>query len=136
VLGTGIAVCAGLVTAYLGELGASIARRGNTSDMRRYREALDAGEFGTVRVVQMRGIARDVARSLVVTAVGLILAAGIVVYHVPPMTLRGAILVTVLVIGAAMGAAGDGVLRMVGERRGLWWFGVGVAVGLAWVVVT
>jgi PTS system mannose-specific IIC component len=136
VLGTGIAVCAGLVTAYLGELGASIARRGNTSDVRRYREALDAGEFGTVRVVQMRGIARDVARSLVVTAVGLILAAGIVVYHVPPMTLRGAILVTVLVIGAAMGAAGDGVLRMVGERRGLWWFGVGVAVGLAWVVVT
>jgi hypothetical protein len=68
--------------------------------------------------------------------VGLVLATAIVVYHVPPMTLRGAVLVTVLVIGAGMGAAGHGVLRMVGQRRGLWWFGVGVVAGLAWVVVT
>jgi len=136
VLGTGIAVCAGLVIAYLGEIGTRAVRRGATQDVRRHAEALDAGEYRAVRAIQMRGLVRDAGRAFLVTGVGLALATAIVVYHVPPMTLRGAILVTVLVIGAAMGAAGDGVLRMVGQRRGLSWFGIGVLVGLAWVVVT
>lgn len=69
-----------------------------------------------------------------VTALGLALAA--LVYRWPPVTVRGALLVTVVLIGAALGAAATGGMRLSGRGLNLRWFVMGVAAGVLWVAVT
>ncbi len=133
-LSIGIAVCVGLFVAYVGERGMRIVRMGNTTDVRRLRDQLDAGEVRAVVAMHTRGFFRDTLRSLVVTALGLMLAFG--VYRWSPVTLQGAVLVTVVVMGAALGSAAGGVMHAVGRGAGLRWFGLGLAGGFLWVVLT
>ncbi len=134
VLGTGVAVCVGLAVAYLGEVGMRLVRRGNTTDVRRYRAMLDQGDLTSVVTSHARGLLRDALRSIVVTALGLILA--IAAYRWPPVTVQGAVLVTLVVVGTALGAAAGGVVRAVGRGAGLRWFGLGLAGGVLWVVIS
>jgi mannose/fructose/N-acetylgalactosamine-specific phosphotransferase system component IIC len=132
-LGIGLAVCVGLAVAYMGEVGIRIVRRGNTVDVRRLRDALDEGDVVAVVATHTRGFLRDALRSLVVTALGLVLALG--VYRWSPVSLESALLVTVVVMGAAVGSAAGGLVSAVGRGTGLRWFGVGLAAGLLGVVL-
>lgn len=132
-LGTGIAVCVGLVIAYLGDVGMRVQRAANTQDVRRHREDLDAGRLRTVWSLHFRGLLRDVARSMALTLIGLALA--VAVYLWPPVTRSGAVLVTLVLIGAAIGAATAGVLQAVGRRAVLRWFGLGLVLGSLFVVI-
>ncbi len=132
-LGTGLGVCVGLAVAYLGEVGIRFVRGRNTADVRFRRDALDAGDAAVVGGTQLRGLVRDALRSAVITAVGLAIAAA--VYRWPPVTVEGAVLVTVVLIGAALGAAATGGMRVSGRGVQLRWFALGVAGGVAWVVL-
>jgi len=132
-LGTGIAVCVGLVVAYLGELGIHVVRGANTRDVRRHRAELDEGHLHTVRGLHIRGLLRDLARSMLVSLIGLALAAA--VYTWPFVTRPGAVLVTLVLIGASIGAAMSGVLQAVGRSAVLRWFGLGLVLGTLFVVV-
>jgi mannose/fructose/N-acetylgalactosamine-specific phosphotransferase system component IIC len=130
-LGTGIAVCTGLVVAYVGEWVMLVVRQANTADVRRHREALDAGHPPTIAAVHVRGLGRDLVRSVVLTVGGLALAAA--VYRWPPVDeVRGAVLVGIVVIGAGLGAATAGVLRAVGQTVTVRWFGLGLIAGVIW----
>ncbi len=132
-LGTGVGVCVGLGVAYLGEVGIRVVRSRNTEDVRRHRAALDAGETTAVVSTHLRCLARDALRALSVTAAGLLLAAA--AYRWPPVTVGGAVLVTVVLSGAAIGAAAAGGMRLSGRGLALRWFALGVAAGVALVVV-
>ncbi len=132
VLGTGIAVCGGLGIAYLGQIGIRWVRRSNTRDVRKHRSALERGDRRTIMAVQARGLLRDAVRSLVVTAAGLTLA--MVVYAWQPLTVHGAVLVTAMVVGAALAAGAVGVMRLSGRGVDLRWFVLGLGGGVVWVV--
>jgi len=132
-LGTGIAVCVGLVVAYVGELGIHVLREANTRDVRRHRAELDGGHLHAVRVLHLRGLLRDVVRSMTVSLIGLALA--VAVYQWPLVTRAGAVLVTLVLIGASIGAAVSGVLQAVGRSAVLRWFGLGIVLGTIFVVV-
>jgi hypothetical protein len=68
-----------------------------------------------------------------VTAAGLLLAAA--AYRWSPITVRGAVLVTIVLVGAAIGAAAAGGMRLSGRGLALRWFGLGVAAGVVVVVM-
>jgi mannose/fructose/N-acetylgalactosamine-specific phosphotransferase system component IIC len=125
-LGTGLAVCVGLVVAYLGEIGIRLLRGANTRDVRRHREQLDAGRLQTVWSLHLRGLLRDLARSM---------ALAVAVYLWPPVTRTGAVLVTLVLIGASIGAATSGVLQAVGRHAVLRWFALGLVLGSLFVVI-
>jgi mannose/fructose/N-acetylgalactosamine-specific phosphotransferase system component IIC len=132
-LGTGVAVCVGLGVAYLGEVGIRVVRSRNTEDMRRNRAALEEGDESVVVATHLRGLLRDTLRSVAVTAAGLLLAA--VAYRWSPVTVRGAVLVTIVLVGAAIGAAAAGGMRLSGRGLALRWFGLGLAAGVVLVVM-
>jgi mannose/fructose/N-acetylgalactosamine-specific phosphotransferase system component IIC len=132
-LGTGVAVCVGLAAAYLGEHSIRLVRHWNTNDVRRLKEKLDQGDRRTIVHVHLRGLSRDALRSFAVTVIGLMLALG--VYRWAPVTLPGTVLVTVVVMGAALGAGAGGIAHAVGRGPGLRWFAAGLAIGLFWVVI-
>ncbi len=132
-LGTGVAVCVGLVVAYLGEVGIRLVREANTRDVRRHREQLDGGRLHTVWSLHARGLLRDVGRSMLVTVVGLALS--VAVYLWPPVTRSGAVLVTLVLVGASIGAAASGVLQAVERHAVLRWFGLGLVLGTLFVVM-
>jgi mannose/fructose/N-acetylgalactosamine-specific phosphotransferase system component IIC len=134
VLGTGVAVCVGLGAAYLGELSIRLVRSANTKDVRRQRTALDAGDAGAVVSTHLRCLARDAARSVAVTVVGVTIA--VAAYRWFPVTIQGAVLVTVVVVGAAIGAAAAGGMRLSGRGLALRWFALGVAAGAVVAVAT
>jgi len=132
-LGTGVAVCVGLGVAYLGEVGIRVVRSRNTEDVRRNRAALEEGDESVVVATHLRGLLRDTLRSVAVTAAGLLLAA--VAYRWSPVTVRGAVLVTIVLVGAAIGAAAAGGMRLSGRGLALRWFGLGLAAGVVLVVM-
>lgn len=132
-LGTGVAVCVGLGVAYLGEVGIRVVRSRNTEDMRRNRAALEEGDESVVIATHLRGLLRDTLRSVAVTGAGLLLAAA--AYRWSPITVRGAVLVTIVLVGAAIGAAAAGGMRLSGRGLALRWFGLGVAAGVIVVVM-
>ncbi len=132
-LGIGVAVSTGLIVAYVGEMAISAVRRANTRDVRLHCEELDAGRLRTVRSVHYRGLLRELVRSLVVTLLGLGLA--VVAYRWAPTTLPGALLMTLVLIGAGIGAATAGVLKAVERGAVIRWFGLGLVLGVLYVVV-
>jgi len=133
IIGTGLAICVGLVVAYVGEQSIRLVRNWNTNDVRGSRKELDAGNARAVVRIHLRGLSRDALRSFAVTAIGLLIAVG--VYLWSPVNLEGTVLVTVVVTGAALGAAAGGIIHAVGRGSGLRWFGAGLALGLFWVVI-
>ena len=130
-LGLGHGAVVGLLTGLLG--GASIhwMRRLNSSAVRRSSERLEAGDVSALVRVHVMSILRDAARAGLVTAVGLVLAAGVGQYLVGTMAPRGATIVAVVAIGAAIAAGTAGTLRLVGRGPDLRWFAVGLLGGAA-----
>jgi mannose/fructose/N-acetylgalactosamine-specific phosphotransferase system component IIC len=131
VIGTGLAVCVGLVVAYLGEQSIRLIRQWNTNDVRKSRSMLDAGDRRTVQLIHLRGLSRDMLRSFGVTAIGLLMAFAVHLWS--PVNLEGTVLVTIVVTGAALGTAAGGIVHAAGRGPGFRWFAVGLTVGLLWV---
>lgn len=132
-LGIGVAVTLGLFVALAGEFTIVLLRRRNSRDVRRHAAALEAGDRGVIRALQWRGVSRDALRSVLLTGVGL--AVGLTMRLVPPVTLRGAVFLAVAIVGAAIGTAGAGVMRLSGRGLRLKWLALGLAGGSAWVFV-
>lgn len=132
-LGLGPAVAVALVVGYVGEVTVQLVRRRNSADVQRRRAELDAGDPAGIRRVQWRGIARDAARALAVTLAGLLLAAA--VRRWLPLSLRGAVLVATVAVGAAVAAAVTGALRLGGRGRARAWLAAGILGGIAWVAL-
>jgi len=119
VLGLGPAIFVALAVGYLGEHGVQVVRRANSSDVRRNRAGLDAGDSGCIRRVHLRGMLRDAGRAVVLTLLGLALAA--VVRRWLPLSLRGAVLVGTVAVGAALAVAATGALRLSGRGTARAW---------------
>jgi len=132
-IGTGIAVCVGLAVAYLGEHSIRLIRNWNTNDVQRLKKKLDEGDPHVIVRIHLRGLIRDALRSFGLTAIGLLMA--LAVYRWFPVALPGTVLVTVVVMGAALGAAAGGIVHAVGRGPGLRWFAVGLTLGVIWVVI-
>jgi len=132
VLGLGPAIAVALVVGYLGEQTVQMVRRANSVDVRRNRTGLDAGDVACLRRVHLRGMLRDAARALVVTVFGLALAA--VARRWLPLSLRGAVLVGTVAVGAALAVAATGALRLGGRGPGRGWLVAGLVAGAVWVV--
>jgi mannose/fructose/N-acetylgalactosamine-specific phosphotransferase system component IIC len=106
-------------------------REANARAVRRSAAALESGDFGVLARLHAAGLARDLVRAAVVTAIGLgaawLLAraggAGL-----PPRALT---LTAALAGGAALAAGVSGLLRIVGRGSGLRWFAAGLAGGVA-----
>lgn len=133
VLSVGLGVAVGLAVAYLGELGIVAVRRQNSAAARRQQPALDHGSRGAVFALQVQGLGYDAARAVAVTSVGL-LAASIVRNH-PPVTVRGALLVGIVLIGAAVGTAVHGAAKLSGRGARLAWFAGGALASTLWVAL-
>lgn len=133
VLGTGVAVLVGLVIAALGGVMMQWVRRANGADVRRSLPALDAGRHRALAALQLRGIARDAGRAFALTALAMVLAA--VVARWPLVGLRGAVMLTVVAVGAALGVAATGAMRLAGRGFDLRWFVLGLLAGAGWVAL-
>ncbi len=133
VLGLGPAIAVALVVGYLGQLAIQVVRRRTSADVQRRRAELDAGDLAAIRRVHWRGMARDAARALLVTLFGLVLAE--IVRRWLPLSLRGAVLVATVAVGAAVAVAVTGALRLGGRGPARAWLAAGMVGGIAWVAL-
>jgi PTS system mannose-specific IIC component len=131
VLGLGLGAVVGLITGLLGGVSIHWVRRLNAAAVRRSAPRLDAGDVGVLVRVHVISILRDAARAALVTAVGLELATGVGHLLVGTLTTRGATIVAVAAIGAAVAAGAAGTLRLVGRGPDLRWFAAGLLGGAA-----
>src|SRR3990172_5259143 len=97
----------------LGEQGVEVVRRPNWWVVRRNGAGLDAGDSGCIRRVHLPGMLRDAGRAVVLTLLGLALAA--VVRRWLPLSLRGAVLVGTVAVGAALAVGATGAPRVGGR---------------------
>lgn len=134
ILGTGVGVAVGLLVAEVGGRSIHLTRIANGRDVERCHDALEAGHRSAVVGVHLRSLARDAARSLLVTGFGLILAAA--VRRWAPFTIQGAVYLGIVTLGAAVAAAVMGVIQLTGHRSAQRWFVVGLIGGLVGVLLT
>jgi len=127
----GLGVVVGLVTGLLGGISIHQMRRINTWAVRRCADALERGETNVIVRLHVWSILRDGARAALVTAVGLALAAGAGDLLVGGLPVRSAIVVAVVVTGAAVAAGASGTLRLVPRGADLRWFAAGLLGGAA-----
>jgi PTS system mannose-specific IIC component len=127
----GLGVVVGLVTGLLGGISIHLMRRVNAWAVRRNNDALERGDVSVLVRLHVMSILRDAARGALVTAVGLALAAGVGDLLVRGLPVRSAMVVAVLVIGAAVAAGTAGTLRLVGRGPDLRWFAAGLLGGIA-----
>ena len=127
----GLGVVVGLVTGLLGGISIHLMRRVNAWAVRRNTDALERGDVSVLVRLHVMSILRDAARGALVTAVGLALAAGVGDLLVRGLPVRSAMVVAVLVTGAAVAAGTAGTLRLVGRGPDLRWFAAGLLGGIA-----
>jgi len=132
-LGIGLGVVVGLVTGLLGGISIHLMRRLNARAVRRSAPALERGDVGVLVRLHVMSILRDAARAAVVTWAGLVLAVGGHDLLVGALAVRGALVVAVVVTGAAVAAGTVGTLRLVGRGPDLRWFAAGLLGGAAGV---
>ena len=130
-LSAGLGGALGLAVAYAGGVGAHLMRLQNGADLVRNTERLNAGDKKAVYGVHLRGLMRDVGRSVLVIAVGLTVAYLLKLYV--PITLKGALYLRVVVVGAAISAVVSGTVRLTGRRVANQWFVIGLVAGIAGV---
>lgn len=134
ILGFGIGVGVALITAYLGEWSVQLVRRLNTADLELREDALDDGVYAAARALHLRGLLREVVRSGVLAVIGL--SIGVVTQRVTSMGVSAAIAATVVATGAVIGVGAGSGLRVAGashDKQIL--YGVGVVVGIVWMVL-
>jgi PTS system mannose-specific IIC component len=129
----GLGAVIGLVTGLLGGMSIHLMRRVNAWAVRRHSDALERGDTSLIVRLHVMSILRDAARAALVTAVGLAFAAGVGDVLVGGLPVRSAMVVAVLVTGAAIAAGTSGTLRLVGRGPNLRWFAAGLLGGAAGV---
>jgi PTS system mannose-specific IIC component len=130
-LGIGLGAVVGLVTGLLGGISIHQMRRVNAWAVRRNTDALERGDVHVLVRLHMMCLLRDGARAALVTAVGLALAATVRELLVGGLAVRGAMVVAVVVTGAAIAAGTAGTLRLMGRGPALRWFAAGLVGGVA-----
>lgn len=131
VLGLGLAVTIGLVISFLGEVGIQWVRRQNTISVRGAQEALDRGDRSAVVRLQYVCVTRDVLKGLVITGVGLLLAGMVRSWSF--LSVRGAVLLTLGLVGAGLASGIWGAVKIGGVNKSLVWFATGLLGGITWV---
>jgi mannose/fructose/N-acetylgalactosamine-specific phosphotransferase system component IIC len=130
-IGPGIAIA--LLVAYLGDWSIVGLRRWNTRRVRAAAAALDEGDLRTISRVQLGGIVGDGLRAGALTLAGLGLA--LAENRWPVVDQRGAQLLTAVLAGVGLATAATNSVRLVERGRGIWWFTVGLAGGIAWIAL-
>lgn len=126
-LSLGVGVGVGLLVATVGGWSLLFLRRVNAHAVQRHTAALQAGDSAVIRRLHYAAIARDVLRSLVLTALA-IGAAGIAVRSARPSR-ETAVALTIAAVGAGAASALGGALRGAGVGSRRRWLVVGGAVG-------
>ena len=129
----GIAATAGLIVAYASEFTILELRRRNSNAVARHLDELTTGNPAVIRSFHRAGLLRDVVRSFLLTAAGLVVAS--IARDWPPMRAQAASLLDAVVIGAGLAAAVSGTLRAAGGYLALRWFAIALAAGTAVVVL-
>jgi hypothetical protein len=130
-IGPGIAL--GLLVAYVGDWSIVALRRWNTGRVRAAAQALDEGDLPTISRVQLHGVLGDGLRAGLLTGAGLMLA--LAVRRWPLLDPRAAHLLTAVLAGVGLATAAANAVRLVERGRGVWWFTVGLAGGIAWIAL-
>jgi len=135
VLGLGLGALVGLVTGLIGGITINVLRRVNSRIVHAAAAALESGDPSALVRVHVGGLLRDAARAAIVTATGLFLAWLARPLLAGALTTRGATLLAVAAIAAALAAGAAGTLRLVGRGPNLAWFAAGLGGGLlvAWL---
>ena len=128
ILGTGVGVSLGLIVAFVGGKGLHLRRIRNGLDVDRHLDQLEQGNLRIIYALHLRGLAREVLRSLIVTAFGLLLAEAI--RRWAPLTVQGAVYLGIVTLGAAVSAAVTGAIRLAGRKSAQQWFVLGLLGGL------
>lgn len=123
----GIATLYALLLATLGGWSLQWLRRVNGRTLEGAAAGLAAGDAATIRSVQYRGVAADLVRSALLTA----LAVGVALWLRPrlPLTERME-LVSAVAVGTAVAAAASGAIRSAGREARLRWLAAGAGLGL------
>ena len=133
VLGLGLGALVGLVTGLVGGLTISVLRRVNSRIVHNAATALESGDPRALLRVHAGGLLRDGVRAASVTAFGLLMAWLARPLLAGALTERGALLLAVATVGAAIAAGAGGTLRLVGRGPNLLWFAAGLSGGLLMV---
>jgi mannose/fructose/N-acetylgalactosamine-specific phosphotransferase system component IIC len=123
----GISAALGLVLAVLGGWSLLVVRRWNARAIQRKAAALAAGETSAVRWLQYGGVLRDAVRGLILTLLGLVLAATIA--ESVRLDRATAVALTLVALGSAIAAAAGGAFRSSGRGARLRWLLGGLAAG-------
>lgn len=128
----GAAIALGLIVAILGGRGMEVQRRLNGRLVSRESAALAAGDPAALARLQRRGLLHDAARSLLVTAAGLVLTV-VLIPLVDPLRAGGPL--TLVAIGGGLMAALSGTLRRAAGGLPRVLLAAGLVVGglLAWL---
>jgi len=131
VLGLGLGALVGLVTGLFGGLTINVLRRVNSRIIHEASARLESGDPNVLVRVHVGGLLRDALRAAVVTGFGLVLAWLARPLLGGALSVRGAVLLAVAVVGTALAAGAAGTLRLVGRGPNLAWFAAGLAGGIA-----
>jgi hypothetical protein len=128
-----VSVTLGLLLAAIGGWALQWLRHANARAIQRVSAALAAGDARAIRKLQFGGIARDLMRGALLTALGLAVASLVAARVEPDRTT--ALALTLAAVGSAIAAAAGGALRSAGLGDRLRMVGAGLAVGtvLAWL---
>jgi mannose/fructose/N-acetylgalactosamine-specific phosphotransferase system component IIC len=126
-LSVGVSTAMGLVLAVLGGWSLQVVRRWNARAIQRRAAALSAGESSAIRWLQYGGLLRDAVRGLILTLLGLLLAATIA--DSLRLDRETAVALTLVAVGSALSAAASGAFRSSGRGARLKWLIGGLAVG-------
>lgn len=126
-LSLGLAVGMGILLAMVGGWSLLALRRLNAVAVHRHSAALRSGEPRAIRRLHYAALARDAARSLVLSALALG-AAGLVIRGVR-LDRETAVALTIAAVGAGAASALGGALRGAGAGSRRRWLTVGGAVG-------
>jgi mannose/fructose/N-acetylgalactosamine-specific phosphotransferase system component IIC len=132
-LGIGLGAVVGLVTGLLGGISIHVMRRMNARAVRRNTGALERGDISVIVRLHVTSMLRDAGRAALVTAAGLAFGVGVHALLGGGLAVRGAMLVAVVITGAAVAAGVVGTLRLVGRGPDLRWFAAGLLGGAAGV---
>jgi PTS system mannose-specific IIC component len=133
VLGLGLGALVGLVTGLVGGLAIHVLRRVNSRVVHNAAAALESGDPRALLRVHAGGLLRDAVRAALVTAIGLVFAWLARPLLAGALSERGALLLAVATVGAAIAAGAAGTLRLVGRGPNLVWFAAGLGGGLLMV---
>jgi mannose/fructose/N-acetylgalactosamine-specific phosphotransferase system component IIC len=131
VLGLGLGALVGLVTGLFGGVMINVLRRVNSRVVHAAAAQLESGDPSALVRLHIGGLLRDALRAALVTVFGLVLA-----WLARPLlggvlSVRGAVLLAIAIVGTALAAGAAGTLRLVGRGPNLAWFAAGLAGGIA-----